>query len=96
LGVTAFILDLPVVGTEKIITQRWGIPFMMQAWRLFCICSVLYILVSLLTPKPAPESVVGLTWTHPLTQERFKGLRDPRLIATVLAVTVAILYCIFR
>ena len=99
LGVVAFILDLPVFGTEKIITRRWGIAFMMQAWWMFCICSVVYVVVSLLTPPPAPESVDGLTWSHPLaalTQEEFKGLRDPRLIAAILAVTVAILYYIFR
>ncbi len=99
LGVLAFILDLPVFGTEKIITHRWGIPFMMQAWWLFCICSLIYVLVSLVTPAPAPESVDGLTWSHPLaaiTQERFRGWRDPRLIASSLAVTVAVLYYIFR
>ena len=99
LGVIAFILDLPTFGTEKIVTHRWGIPFMMQAWWMFCICSVVYVAVSLLTPPPAPESVDGLTWTHPLaalTQEQFKGSRDPRLIAAVLAVTVGILYYIFR
>jgi solute:Na+ symporter, SSS family len=99
LGVTSFVLDLPAFGTEKIITHRWGIPFMMQAWWLFCICSVVYFAVSLLTPAPAPESVEGLTWDHPLaaiTQARFMGARDPRLIATILAGTVAILYYIFR
>jgi len=31
LGALAFILDLPVFGTEKIITHGWGIPFLMQA-----------------------------------------------------------------
>lgn len=99
MGTIAFILDLPVFGTEKIITHRWGISFMMQAWWMFCICSVIYIAVALLTPPPAPESLEGLTWDHPLaalTQEHFKGVRDPRLIATVLAVTVAVLYYIFR
>ncbi len=99
MGAIAFILDLPAFGTEKIVTHRWGIPFMMQAWWMFCICSVIYVVVTLLTPAPAPESVDGLTWDHPLaavTQERFKGLRDPRLIASVLAVTVAVLYYIFR
>ena len=99
LGVVAFILDLPVLGAEKIITHRWGIPFMMQAWWMFCICTVVYVVVTLLTPPPAPESVNGLTWSHPLgalTQEKFKGLGDPRLIAAILAVTVAILYYIFR
>jgi SSS family solute:Na+ symporter len=99
LGVVAFILDLPIFGKEKVITHGWGVPFMMQAWWLFCICSVIYMLVSLGTPAPAPEAVDGLTWNHPLaavTQERFKGLADPRLIAAVLAVTVAILYYLFR
>jgi SSS family solute:Na+ symporter len=99
LGVVAFIMDLPVFGAEKIITHRWGIPFMMQAWWMFCICSVVYLTVTLLTPPPAAVSVEGLTWSHPLaalTQEQFKGLRDPRLIAAVLAVTVAVLYYIFR
>ena len=99
MGAIAFILDLPAFGTEKIVTHRWGIPFMMQAWWMFCICSVIYFVVTLLTPAPAPESVDGLTWDHPLaavTQERFKGLRDPRLIATILAVTVAVLYYVFR
>jgi solute:Na+ symporter, SSS family len=99
MGAIAFILDLPAFGTEKIVTHRWGIPFMMQAWWMFCICSVIYVVVTLLTPAPAPESVDGLTWDHPLaavTQERFRGVRDPRLIAAVLAVTVAVLYYIFR
>jgi len=99
LGVIAFVLDLPVFGTEKVITSRWGVPFLMQAWWLFCICTIIYVAVSLVTPAPAPESVDGLTWDHPLaalTQARFAGARDPRLIATVLAVTVAILYYVFR
>jgi solute:Na+ symporter, SSS family len=99
LGVIAFILDLPVFGNEKVITHRWGIPFMMQAWWLFCICSVIYVAISLLTPEPAPESVEGLTWNHPLsalTEKPFVGARDPRLIAAVLALTVGVLYYIFR
>jgi len=99
LGVVAFVLDLPVFGAEKILTHRWGIPFMMQAWWMFCICSLVYVIVSLLTPAPSPESVEGLTWSHPwaaITQEQFRGLRDPRLIATLLAITVAVLYYILR
>jgi solute:Na+ symporter, SSS family len=98
-GVAAFILDLPVLGTEKIISHRWGIPFMMQAWWMFCICTAIYVAVSLLTPPPAPESVDGLTWSHPLaalTQAKFEGARDPRLIAAFLAVAVGVLYYIFR
>jgi solute:Na+ symporter, SSS family len=98
-GVIAFTLDLPVFGIEKVITHGWGIPFMMQAWWLFCICSVIYVLVSFLTPAPAPESVEGLTWSHPLsaiTEKEFEGVRDPRVIAMVLALVVGVLYYIFR
>jgi hypothetical protein len=43
--------------------------------------------------------VEGLTWSHPLaalTQEKFKGLKDPRVIAGVLTLTVVILYYFFR
>ena len=65
LGVLAFILDLPVFGTEKIITHRWGIPFMMQAWWLFCICSLIYVLVSLVTRRRPPNRLDGLTWSRP-------------------------------
>lgn len=99
LGTIAFVLDLPVFGGEKVITHRWGIPFMMQAWWLFCICSVIYVVVSFLTPVPAPESVKGLTWSHPLsaiTEKPYEGFRDPRVVAMVLAVVVGVLYYIFR
>ena len=99
MGAAAFVLDLPVFGTEKTVTHRWGIPFMMQAWWLFCICCAFYVVVSLLTPRPAPESVVGLTWEHPLEvifHGRLSGFTDPRILATLLLATVAVLYYIFR
>ena len=99
LGVTAFVLDLPAFGTEKIITHGWGIPFMLQAWWLFCICSVIYVAVSLATPRPAPHRVEGLTWDHPLsviTHSKFIGLRDPRAIAALLIATLAALYYVLR
>jgi solute:Na+ symporter, SSS family len=99
LGAIGFVIDLPVVGTEKIITNRWGIPFMMQAWWSFCICSVIYFLVSLATPKPTPEKIEGLTWDHPLdviTRDKLNGLGDPRVLAGLLFAVVALLYYIFR
>ena len=99
LGALAFILDLPVFGTAKIITDGWGVPFLMQAWWMFCICSVLYVAVSYATPAPAAEFVDGLTWTQPLsiiTRGRVAGLSDVRVVAGVLIATVCLLYFIFR
>jgi SSS family solute:Na+ symporter len=97
LGAAAFILDLPVFGSEKIITHRWGIPFMMQAWWGFCITSVFYVIVSLCTPKPSPEQIEGLTWKNPLailTQDRLNSAKDPRVIAGVLLLVTIVLYII--
>ncbi|MBC7363536.1 MAG: sodium/solute symporter [Candidatus Aminicenantes bacterium] len=99
MGIVAFILDLPVFGTEKIITHKLGIPFMMQAWWMFVICSVIFVIVSLCTPKPSEESIRELTWEKPsrvFTQEKFQGLTDPRTIAVGLLIILMALYIIFR
>src|SRR6202167_1588266 len=61
MGAAAFVLDLPVFGTAKLITDGLGIGFMMQAWWMFCICSVVFVIVSLLTPPPTPKQIDGLT-----------------------------------
>jgi solute:Na+ symporter, SSS family len=99
LGAVSFILDLPVFGSEKLITHGLGISFMMQAWWVFCICSVLFVIVSLLTPYPAPEKIDGLTWTNPgavIFGRKLEGKSDPRLVASLLLTTMAVLYFVFR
>ena len=99
MGISAFILDLPVFGTEKIITNRLGIHFMMQAWWMFVICSLIFVTVSLLTPKPEAEKIEGLTWKSPrqiFAGKPGQGLSDPRLLAGLLFVLMVILYFIFR
>ncbi len=99
LGAASFILDLPVIGSEKLITHGLGISFMMQAWWVFCICSALFVIVSLLTPPPAPEKLDGLTWTNPgavIFGKKLEGASDPRLVAGLLLATMAVLYFEFR
>lgn len=99
IGALSFVLDLPVFGSEKVITHRLGISFMMQAWWVFCICSALFILVSLLTPPPPPEKIEGLTWENPLAVifgRKLEGVFDPRIIAGLLLATMAVLYYVFR
>ncbi len=99
LGAAAFLLDLPVFGTTKIITHQWGIPFLMQAWWLFCFCSLVFVVVSLLTPKPDPKSVESLTWESPLAvigRGRILGISDPRILAGGLFLLMAILYFVMR
>jgi len=98
-GILAFLFDLPVIGHEKILTHKLGIPFMMQAWWMFCICSLIFVVVSLATPKPSPEQVEGLTWKNPLqviAGGRIKSKADPRLWAGLLLLTMVVLYYIFH
>jgi solute:Na+ symporter, SSS family len=99
MGAVSFVLDLPVFGTEKIITHGLGISFMMQAWWMFCICSILFVTVSLITPPPPPEKIEGLTWKNPLAvilSEKVQGISDPRVLAGLLLTTMAVLYYVFR
>jgi SSS family solute:Na+ symporter len=99
MGAAAFLVDLPALGETKILTERCGIPFLMQAWWGFVICSVIYFVTSLLTPPPPPEKVEGLTWESPwhvLSHGRLTGWGDPRVLAGMLFVLMVILYVIFR
>ncbi|MBC7350403.1 MAG: sodium/solute symporter [Candidatus Aminicenantes bacterium] len=99
MGITAFILDLPVFGTEKIITEKLGIHFMMQAWWMFVICSLIFVVVSLLTPRPAADKVEEVTWKSPryiLNKGAYKGWSDPRVQAGLLFALMVVLYFIFR
>ena len=99
LGLVEFIVDLPAFGQTKWITTYLGIPFLMQAWWNFCLCSLVLVVVSLVTPKPDPAVVDALTWPNPLrviSQGALTGATDPRVIAAVLTVVMIVLYVIFH
>jgi len=99
MGVAAFLVDLPVIGNTRLLSDHFGISFLMQAWWMFCICSVVFVVVSLLTPAPKPQEIEGLTWPNPvavLTREPIRGFGDPRIMATVLLAVLATLYVLFR
>ncbi|MGD0341241.1 MAG: sodium:solute symporter [Bacteroidales bacterium] len=98
LGVVSFCLDFVPLSGKMYITEGLGIPFMMQAWWLFCICCVIYYLVSYLTPKPDPAVIAECTWKSPLaiiTEGKLKGLKDVRILAGILLLVMVILYTIF-
>jgi len=99
LGLTTFLVDFPVYGDVKLITQLWGIPYMMQSWWLFVIISIIYVVVSLLTPPPRPEQIDNYTLDKPLsflTKGKITGIADPRILSLILVIIMAILYVIFR
>ena len=95
LGVTAFCFDFVPISGAMYITEGWGIPFMMQAWWLFCICSFIYVVVSYMTPKPDPKVIEEYTWESPLsmvTKGKISGIKDVRILALGLLLLLVVLY----
>jgi len=98
LGITAFCLDFEPISGHMYLTKGLHIPFMMQAWWLFVICTVIYFAVSYSTPRPPAEVIENYTWENPvsvITKGEFKGIKDVRLWAGILVVTLVIMYIIF-
>ncbi len=98
LGITAFCLDFEPISGQMYLTRSLHIPFMMQAWWLFVICTVIYFTVSYLTPAPSAEVIENYTWESPLavlTKGKFNGFKDVRLWSGILVLTLILLYIIF-
>lgn len=94
LGGLTFALDFGF----GLITSDLGIPFMLQAWWLFVICSVIFVTVSLMTPPPTNDQIEMMCWKHPLKEiifRRLSGVTDPRLIALLLTLIMSCIYITF-
>ncbi|MGI6419008.1 MAG: sodium:solute symporter [Thermoguttaceae bacterium] len=77
----------------------WKVLFMMSAFYLFCICSVVYAAFSLAWPHAHTEQSERLVWSSPLEPLRgdaWPGLGNYRLLAALLAATMLALYVAFR
>ena len=110
LGALVFLVDFPAMsqftlGDDaqgepiQLVTKLLGIPFMLQAWWLFVICSVVYVVTSLLTPAPDAKLVEQYCWGNPmkaLFAEPLCGASDPRVLSLLLAITMAGLYYTFH
>ena len=98
-GIIYFLIDLPVFGDVRVVADTWGIPFMQVGLWLFCMCVLVYVVVSLSTPPPTREQLDAIHWQPPLkaiTKERMKGLADPRIVALGLFVVMLVLYYFLR
>jgi SSS family solute:Na+ symporter len=99
IGVIYLCIDIPLIGSRQIVTEDWGIPFMMVGVILCATCIVIYVIVSLLTPRPSAEQLKDLCWEHPLESIRtgaVKSVTDPRVMAGILFVLMIVLYCLIR
>ncbi|MEQ8925707.1 MAG: sodium:glucose symporter, partial [Fulvivirga sp.] len=97
LGFLVFMIDFPIIGDVKILTVSYGIPFMMQAWWLFVFSSVIYVIVSLITPPPDYRKTEKFTLKSPLAflkREDEEQKNIPLLVSLILIIIMVLLYTI--
>jgi SSS family solute:Na+ symporter len=95
LGIAVFILDFKFSASgTSIVTESWGIPFMMQAWWLFCICVIIYLVVSKFTRPPEQAIIEKYTWESPAAvfKGRFTGIKDIRFLILILVIALITLF----
>ena len=99
LAILAFCLDFELIAGQRIITDVMGIHFMMKAFYLFIMCSIFYFTVSAFTAKADKGALELLTLKKPLsfiTEGKVSSLTDPRILAAILILMMAVLYYVFR
>lgn len=88
-----------MVADYGIITDGWGIPFMMAGLVLLCMCIGVYVITSLVTPAPTAEELEKMGWKPPfgaITSTKITGITDPRLMTGILFVVMIVLYYLLR
>jgi len=88
-----------MVADYGVITDGWGIPYMMAGLILLCMCIGVYVVVSLVTPAPTAEELDKMGWKSPLkaiTDTKITGITDPRVAAGLLFVVMIVLYCLLH
>lgn len=97
LGVVSFCFDFEPISGYMYITKGLQIPFMMQAWWLFVLCSIIYFAISYSTPRSPKEVLDNYTWEHPLAALKGKvsSFKDVRVLAALLIIVLVILYTLF-
>jgi len=88
-----------MVQNYEIINHGLGIPFMMMGLILLCMCILVYVVTSLLTPAPTAEELEKMGWRSPfrvITEKKITGITDPRIVAVGLFVLMIVLYYFLR
>jgi len=97
-GSLVFCLDFEPISGSQLITDGLGIPFLMQAWWLFVLCTVFYLAMSFFSePRPLEEirELIFRKETIRGLGSRISGFKDPRLWAGLLFLIMILLYVYF-
>ena len=94
IGIFLFLIDFDTISGAKYISDGLGIHFLMRTWWVFCLCCIVFVIVSYFTPVPNTEQVKQITWDGPkdIFSKRVERWSDARVLAGALIFLVAILY----
>jgi len=93
LGLIVFLLDWYKESTG------WNIPFMMSAFYMFVICSVILVVSSFAWPHKHTEQSQRLVWKNPweaVSAPGWKGIGNYKFLAALLFIIMVLLYIRFR
>ena len=97
-GSLVFCLDFDPISGSRLITDGLGIPFLMQAWWLFVLCTVFYLAISFFSDPRPLEEIRELIFRKDTIRglgSRISGPKDPRLWAGLLFLIMILLYMYF-
>lgn len=97
-GTVVFCLDFDPISGSRLITDTLGIPFLMQAWWLFVLCSAFFLILSGFSPSRSEEDIRNLRFSRDNLQAlgtKITGIGDPRIWAGLLLVLMILLYIYF-
>ncbi len=94
-------LGAVVFAVNKLFTHTLiaGIPFMMMAFYLFCVCVVMQVVFSYIYPVQHTAESEGLYWksvTEPLKEPGWKGIGNYKFLSVLLLAVMGILFWVFR
>lgn len=90
-----------LTGTEitpeaKAITSLLGMSFMMQAWWKFAAASVIFVVISYLTPKPSEAQIANCINIKDYWPSKLNGIKDYRVVGISIVVFLVILWIILE
>jgi SSS family solute:Na+ symporter len=92
LGVITFCFDFVPISGYAYLSEGLGMHFMMQAWWLFVICCLIFVGVSLATPRPDASQLEALTLSFHIHKVR---ISLAGWLSLLLVVCMICLYLVF-
>ncbi len=81
-----------IEASTKVVTNIFGIGFMMQAWWKFVLLSAVFIIVSYLTPKPTEAQISNCINVREFWPKKWNGVKDFRVVGMGIVAVLAMIW----